>query len=69
METKPTECQVARYLRAGYTHWIAYERNIGSEQDPFFVSGGFPTTGDAVGIHLRNHQAKSLALKELYEAS
>lgn len=63
---KPTECQVARYIRAGYTHWVSYitELELG-----YFVDAGFPTTEDAVEIHLQKigTGAKAYALKEIYE--
>lgn len=69
MKNKPTECQVMRYLRAGYTHWIAFETDLGINEEPFVVEVGFPTTESTVGNHLKRFQdknAKSYLLKELY---
>jgi len=68
---KPTECQVVRMLKAGYSHWVAYENDLGDDANPFIVNAGFPTTEDAVDLHLlsfKNKNVKIVALKELYEA-
>ena len=64
--SKPTECQVARYLRAGYTHWISYKTEI---QCGYFVDAGFPTTKDAVEMHLEKigTDSKAYVLEEIYE--
>lgn len=72
MKTQPTECQVLRLLKAGYTHWVSYENNLGEETQPFIVNAGFPTTASAVDYYIenfKNQNVKFIALKELYEAN
>lgn len=69
---KPTECQVARMLKAGNSHWVVYENDLGDDANPFVMNAGFPTTEDAVDLHLHSfnkQNVKIVALKELYEAS